>query len=133
MIYRIGFGVNLAYYNTQADWNYPYQNADRTKGIDEVTLKHTSFSIIVRGNFHYFPSNERLDVYSGIGVGYRSGSYQWSESANGKYPIDNLKNRTPLAVDVTSGIRYFITPQIGAYLELGLAKSFAQAGFTVKF
>ncbi|MBL7812143.1 MAG: hypothetical protein JNL57_07950 [Bacteroidetes bacterium] len=108
-------------------------------------LKYRSWSALLRYNFHVL-SEQNLDLYAGIGAGYRSNSFSVSSNDPDKnwwdFPVKVLGvNRIipkslslpTVGLDFTMGVRYHILPPIALYAEAGLAKSMLQAGATIRF
>ena len=77
----------------------------------------------------------KFDPYLGLGVGYRNSSYKYSSTDPNwdESTFTGFKNPFNFGGDLTFGTRYFFTDNIGAYVELGIAKSILQLGLTAKF
>ena len=90
--------------------------------------KFTDIIVMVRGAFHY-PVTAQFDAYAGVGVGVRRAGY--SSNYTGPYAPDYS------ATSATSGLfvggRYFFTPGIGAFAELGYDQTYLKAGLAAKF
>lgn len=134
---NIGLGLNVAYAGN--DWSYKYDYSDVDANGNAVTRqyvatqKRTTYSILARFNYH-FGSNDRLDPYLGLGLGYRNANWTYSTTdPSGSESGVDLPNLVPLGFELTFGARYFFTDNIGAYMEVGAAKSILQAGLSVKF
>lgn len=123
---HIGLGLNVAYATNE--WTYDYR-------YDTTTYKgrthRNTYSILARFNYH-IGADEKFDPYVGFGLGYRDA--KWTVEDQG--PQDSgveLKSLLPFGMDMTFGFRYFFTPNIGLYAEVGAAKSVVQGGLSVKF
>ena len=85
-----------------------------------------------RGSYHLGEvlkiNNDKLDVYAGLGLGYRS--FSWKDGYNGfGYDYGN-----GLSFNYFIGGRYYFTDKIGGLLELGYSGvSNARVGVTLKF
>jgi hypothetical protein len=127
----VGIGFNWAYAN--ADINYTVADGNY---IDKHTVSFATMSFLGRVNFHFLPDNEKIDLYGGLGMGYRSGGWAYkSVSTNPNYVPSNGTTPTivPIGFEITLGGRYYFTPNIGMYAEIGLAKSPFQIGLCAKF
>ncbi|QKG51390.1 hypothetical protein [Hymenobacter sp. BRD67] len=84
--------------------------------------------LLARGAFHY-PVSEKLDGYAGLGLGlrYLHTSYDGSLSGSGS---DGSGYGT---MGVFVGGRYFFTPAIGAFAELGYDQSYLKVGLAARF
>lgn len=114
---KLGIGFNLNYLRIQR-----YHNNILHENIVKV-------STIVRLNYHYY-NTSKLDLYNGIGFGYR-----FMASSNTNTNRNNLifgYDDFPYGFELTLGTRYYFTKSFGFFIELGIAKSIVQAGFTFK-
>lgn len=130
---KVGFGINIAY--VQATANYLYKDQYITSGaaLLEEKLDWKSYSILARINWH-FGNNEKVDPYIGIGMGYRDA--KWTGSNNdpqSEFSSTTVENPFNLGFESTLGARFMFSPNVGAYVEVGLAKAVAQFGLTAKF
>jgi len=119
---RISLGVSANYDHDNVKTTFFYTNG----------IFHSSFlSILGRMNIH-FVKKKKLDVYFGIGVGYRKNNFPIDNTVwySAVYPIPQ---DIPLGLEATIGMRYFFMKNIGIYSEVGASKSIIQAGLTIKF
>jgi len=129
---NIGLGVNFAYGTNQ--WSYRYSSVDAVGNPTTYTetTDRTHFSVLARINFH-FGNEEKFDPYVGLGMGYRDATW----STNSQDPLGGsgvvFRGLVPLGLEMTIGARYFFSPNIGLYAEVGAAKSVVQGGLIVKF
>lgn len=106
--------------------------ADYASGNYGAGLGFTAFYIGARGAYHLGEilkiNSDKVDVYGGLGLGYRS--FSWKDGYNGVgYSYGN-----GLDFNYFIGGRYFFSDNIGAVLELGYSGvSNARAGLTFKF
>ena len=123
---HVGLGLNVAYATNE--WSYRYTH-DTT--MYKGRTSRSTYSILARFNYH-IGTNDAFDPYVGFGLGYRDA--KWTIDDDG--PVDSgvtLKSVVPFGMEFTFGFRYFFTPNIGLYAEVGAAKSVAQGGLSVKF
>ena len=92
----------------------------------------TAFYIGARGSYHLGEllkvNSDKVDLYAGLGLGYRS--FSWKDGYNGVgYSYGN-----GLDFNYFIGGRYFFSESFGAVVELGYSGvSNARAGLTFKF
>lgn len=124
---RIGFGLSvnhvgagISYTDVSNNNNYNYN------------LKWSSTKINARMNIH-FSKSEKLDAYWGFGLGYGFGQSKWtSTDPNADFGSQGLRNIFPFGFETTLGARYYLTPKLGLYAEVGPAKSLIQGGLCFK-
>jgi opacity protein-like surface antigen len=129
---NLGLGVNVAYATNE--WNYKYTGSDANGNpatYTETTTRST-YSILARLNYH-IGSNDKFDPYLGLGLGYRDATWKYDSTAPEGTSGVELKGLMPLGMELTMGLRYFFTDNIGLYAEFGAAKSVLQGGLSVKF
>jgi len=133
---RIGFGINLAYMKNNINYNETNTNNMGQDYQYNADLSCTTFSVIVRFNYH-FMDHDKIDPYIGLGVGYRS--VKWNYSDNDPLDINNQNEAnvalstlpsSPFGGDLTFGVRFLPHPNIGIYMEAGIAKGVIQGGLT---
>lgn len=132
---KVGFGVNVAYMSNAI--SYTETNTDSSPYAYDAKLKCTTFSILARVNYH-LGNSEKIDPYIGIGVGYRN--VNWTYTDTDKNSNNNATNagfdafpKFPLGADLTFGLRYLFTTNIGLYTEVGMSKGVIQGGLQFKF
>jgi hypothetical protein len=94
--------------------------------------RYTATYFGARGSYHFnrlFRLNSsKVDLYAGLGLGYRS--FRWNDSNYG-YGYDY---RSGLFFNYFVGGKYYFTDKIGAFAEFGYTGlSSARVGLTVKF
>lgn len=135
---HIGLGLNVAYLSTSFNYNETYSD-----GTDQTTYKwkldRSTYSVLARMNVH-FGDHDKLDPYWGFGIGYRGVNWKNSYSVVSTDSSSNISPQAysapvgfPIGFETTFGIRYLFHPNLGAFAEVGFAKSFAQVGITGKF
>ena len=115
---KVGFGLNVAY----ADAGIEYDN-----GAERASLKWWDTSLNARVNRH-FGSHDKFDPYIGVGMGYKFGKWKVEGDDN----AEERKALIPLGFETTFGARYMITPNIGIFSEVGIAKGIIQGGLNFK-
>ena len=79
-----------------------------------------------RGAFHY-QFVDKLDTYAGLLLGYRHARVNWKSDI-----INGSVGASEIALGGYLGARYFFTPKIGAFAELGYSIAYANVGVTFK-
>ncbi len=127
---RVGLGVNVAYVGATVSYlDKSYVVDSTTMTFYKQTINWSSYSILARFNFH-FANYERFDPYWGFGVGYRGATRKVTDN-DPNYNRDVSSNTWfPLGLEVTVGARYYFTPAVGAYMEVGIAKAIIQFGIS---
>jgi len=132
---KIGYGLSFAYMSNAI--SYTETNTDSVPYTYSAKLKCTTFNILARVNYH-LGDNEHLDPYIGLGVGYRAVKWSYTDTdpknnSNADEIGFNALPKFPLGADLTFGLRYLFTPNIGIYTEVGLSKAVIQGGLQFKF
>ena len=92
---------------------------------------YNNLSIGLRPTFH-FMKREKLDMNLGVGVGYSFINIKSVDISPNSTPF-KLNINIPAYFSLTYGVRYYFTPSVGAYLEVGYDKSsMAQGGLVFK-
>jgi hypothetical protein len=119
---NFSFGINAFYNYTDASWldDGRDENMMWTKVRYGVRVNELSFNFKL--NYHYLV-RKRLDMYAGLGAGY--GSIKAETYAETPYPAFFLRHSfpDPLSFEATTGIRYFLHPNLGLFSELGVGRS----------
>ena len=100
----------------------------------EYGYRWGTLSITGRAAYHFDFSNDKLDVYTGAGVGFMSWSYRGT-STDPDFNADVYNNyaSVPLAYQVFAGVRYYFTDNFGAYAEAGAGITLLNFGVNLKF
>ena len=130
---NIGVGLNFA----KNGFDVGYQLPDTFQSISgklpvEVSVNYRSWSIMPRVNFHMTPE-KAIDVYAGIGLGYRHNAVKFDDNdpnRNWDIPLGFVPS---VGADFTVGARGYIVPNFGFYAEMGLAKAIVQGGVVLAF
>lgn len=130
-----GLGINFFATSIGISQTYTYETIDGNGNSttntykDEITYKVNAVS--VRFNRHWEVTDD-FDVYFGFGGGPKWGKFE-SKSTNPDYISTEFNAPIPFAMELTMGARYYFTQNIGLYTEIGMARSFMQAGLSIKF
>ena len=120
---KIGIGISLNYVSTEVRWD----DGTYREGFD-----YSALAANVRINFHFL-DHEKVDFYYGLGMGYNHVSTSYFYTGNNTQEENFPINLLPVGIETTIGLRYMFSPSVGAYLEMGWAKSLMQAGIVSKF
>ena len=105
-----------------------YQGASYDLGGGDK-WKYTDLIVTLRGAFHY-PVTPQFDAYGGLGLGVRHAGASYE--GNGYSGISS-SSTNEFASGLFVGGRYFFTPSIGAFAELGYDQTFLKIGLSAKF
>jgi opacity protein-like surface antigen len=128
---KFGIGLSVNYFNLDGSYDITYQNTSGATVNGREGLKYSTLSFLARGNYYWF-NEDKVAVYSGIGLGYRLGDWSYYSDAPMNTNTHSLGN-FPFGMEVVGGVKALITPNIGAYAEVGMAKSIAQVGLLFSF
>lgn len=133
---RIGFGFNVAYMKNNINYNDINQNSMGQDYTYNADLSCVTFSVIARFNYH-FMDHDKIDPYIGLGIGYRN--VKWAYSDNDQFGNTNSNEAnialstlpsSPFGGEMTFGMRFLPHPNIGLYVEAGIAKGVIQGGLS---
>ena len=125
---KFGLGLNVSYLTSTAD----FTSTDfSTNEVFNNSINRTGYNIMLRFNWH-FGDHDMIDPYFGLAGGYRSNNWSsdFEDQSLGELDINTL---IPVGIEATFGTRFLFTDNIGAYVEIGLARAFFQFGVTGKF
>ncbi|MGI4866934.1 MAG: hypothetical protein ACRYFZ_23650 [Janthinobacterium lividum] len=105
-----------------------YQGASYDLGGGDK-WKYTDLIVTLRGAFHY-PVTPQFDAYGGVGLGVRHAGASYEGSGYGGV---SSSSSNEFASGLFVGGRYFFTPSIGAFAELGYDQTFLKIGLSAKF
>jgi hypothetical protein len=92
-----------------------------------------STSIIGRANYTIPFAEDKAGFMVGGGLGYRAARLSYTDD-NPKTPVDGgFSFPLPITFELTFGLRYYFTQNIGLYTEFGLTRSILQGGITARF
>ncbi|MBC7408723.1 MAG: hypothetical protein H7339_10075 [Arcicella sp.] len=139
---NLGIGIN-SYYSTGLPLGASFEvgitdaisvggQVDYASGNYGTGLGFTSLYVGARGSYHFNEllnvTNDKLDIYGGLGLGYRS--FSWTDSYNGSgYSYGN-----GLAINLFAGGKYYFSDKVAGFVELGsTGLSNARIGIAFKF
>jgi hypothetical protein len=125
---KFGLGLNVSYLTSTAE----FTSTDfYTNEVFNNSINRTGYNIMMRFNWH-FGDHDMIDPYFGLAGGYRSNN--WSSDLEDQALGEiNLSTLYPVGIEATFGTRFLFTDNVGAYVEIGLARAFFQFGVTGKF
>jgi hypothetical protein len=123
-------GVNVNYTNTSGTFSL---DSSSVVGKYSGTLGLRSTSIIGRVNYTFPFAEDRGGFMLGGGIGYRGFRVSYADT-DPRTPVDGgFSFPIPFTGELTFGVRYYITENIGLYTEFGLTRSIIQGGITARF
>lgn len=131
---KIGLGFTANYLGTGLSYNITGYNDQLNLVTYTESLKYNSFSLNLRFNYHIF-TNDMIDYYVGMGPGYSYKSIKYASTDPDWVEGEGLLTLSllPVSFEVTTGLRVYFTPQIGAFTEVGISKGYIQGGLVAKF
>jgi opacity protein-like surface antigen len=125
---KFGLGLNVSYLTSTAE----FTSTDfYTNEVFNNSINRTGYNIMMRFNWH-FGDHDMIDPYFGLAGGYRSNNWS-SDLEDQGLPEINLSTVFHVGIEATFGTRFLFTDNVGAYVEIGLARAFFQFGVTGKF
>ena len=144
---NVGIGVN-SYYSSGIPFGASYEigiTDDISVGanIDYLSSSYSAygssenfsaFYIGGRGSYHFNKllriEGDKLDLYAGAALGYRS--FSWSDNKT-PYGLDNSYGSS-IYIGAFIGGKYYFSDKIGAFVELGeIGSTNARVGIAFKF
>lgn len=123
-------GLNVNFSNTTATFTL---DSLAYIGKYSGTFGLRSTSAIVRANYTFPFAEDRGGFMLGLGVGYRDLRLSYSDD-DPRTPVDGgFSIPFPLTGELTMGLRYYFTENVGGYIETGITRSVLQGGITVRF
>ncbi|MDR1356585.1 MAG: hypothetical protein LBJ58_02820 [Tannerellaceae bacterium] len=110
----IGVGGYLAYYG-------------HSENLYGGKFSYSDVVIGARGSFHY-QFVDKLDTYAGLMLGYDIASAKWSGSG-----AETAADGSGLSLSILAGARYYFTPSVAAYGEIGYGLAYLSVGVALKF
>ncbi len=129
---HFGFGVSVNYSSVSfTRLDSAYNPSYYQLPINMSFYKSTFFSLNARLNYHFFPE-KIIDPYIGIGLGFKQIKIKYQSvnnyNTNGTGYVEN--QGLPFGFELTTGLRFFVTKRIGAYIECGISRSLVQGGLS---
>lgn len=131
---QLGIGVVFAY--ASANVSYTDKNYLVTSSpvvYYEEQIDWSTYSVLLRLNWHFNSMGDRIDPYLGFGAGYRGANWKYSDNDPNYDNNVSMKGFMPLGMEFTAGLRFMVTDFLGIYTEVGFAKAVAQVGIVTKF
>lgn len=123
-------GLNLNYSKTSATFTI---DSAGIAGKYTGTLGLRSTSAILRANYTIPFAEDRAGFMIGGGLGYRGFRATYSDNKP-ETPVDGgISLPVPVTFELTMGLRYYFTENIGLYVETGITRSLLQGGITARF
>jgi hypothetical protein len=92
-----------------------------------------STSIIARANYTIPFAEDKAGFMIGGGIGYRGARLSYTDD-NPQTPVDGgFSLPLPVTFELTFGVRYYFTQNIGLYVESGITRAIVQGGITARF
>jgi opacity protein-like surface antigen len=123
-------GLNVNYTNLTGTFTL---DSSSVVGKYSGTVGLRSTSIIGRINYTIPFAEDRAGFMIGGGIGYRGFRTSYTDT-DPRTPVDgSFSILFPLTGELTFGLRYYLTENIGLYTEFGLTRSILQGGITARF
>lgn len=102
--------------------------ASRTYGSIDGKSHYTNWMIAARGTYHFI-FHDKFDPYAALSLGYWGYSWKWKGNGQISDPTGTYGGFGPGFV---AGARYFFTPNIAIYAEIGYLLNILNFGVTFK-
>lgn len=102
-----------------------------------ASLNVLAYSGLFRIN-SYFLNEEKVQIYGGLGAGYRARISTYQNNKPGSVSSDEIESLLskitfPVGFEATMGVRGRFSDGFGGFVELGLSKSVIQGGLYLLF
>ena len=118
--YPISYGAIIGLSKSEYDLSY-YDS-------DDYKWTYTYFLIGARAAYHLKTKSDKIDPYGGLMLGYNIVSVK--EPSN--YPVGYSAKSSYLMYGFYGGARYFISPKMAIYAELGYGFGYLNLGLSFK-
>jgi len=115
---KISVGGIVGYASSTDDFGFGY------------SWKYTYIVIGARGAYHFLEDNKNLDAYAGIILGYNIVSASWNGTI--AQPTYYSASASYMLFGAFVGGRYYFTPKLGAFAELGYGAGIFTVGLSYK-
>ena len=123
-------GLNLNYYSASSTFSL---DSVKYAGQYSGTFKLSSTSFILRANYTIPFADDRAGFMIGGGLGYRNFKPSYSDN-NAQTPLDGgISIPIPFTGELTLGLHYYLTENVGIYIESGVTRSFISSGSNSSF
>lgn len=134
---NFSLGLSFGYVEAKGSWEgdelvYIYQWGPDVPDPNPGSFSLNSTSIVGRFNWSMVKT-ERVEVHLGAGAGYRIDNYSENVINSEEFGVNENEVGPPISVEAGFGMRFYFTPSFGMYSEIGIAKSFLQAGLVFGF
>ncbi len=126
----IGVGINFATITNKASFTFSDTLNNQPQNFT-ATLRRPNTSFLAHVNYHFVRSS-KFDVYAGMGLGLRLGSFKFSSDYKYFNRKFSIPYSYPVGFEITVGARYYPIPNLGIYSEFGAAKGIIQFGIVGK-
>jgi outer membrane protein W len=110
---KIGLGLDIGISSSFVSW----KEEDFSNDLVSYDYSTRKIGALVCFNYHFL-DNDKFDLFSTVGVGYSSRSFNFSSTDSYYEPI-TVSSIIPVGFKGGLGMRYFFTDNIGANLQLG--------------
>ncbi len=142
---RLGIGVNGSSLAFGAGYEYGVTKEISVGGLVDYYQysydafagyggKYTYIVFGAQGNYHFGPTlkwDSKLDPFAGIVLGYESISWKWDNNAYNGYGWS--ASSSGVVFGGQAGIRYFLSPTLALYGQVGFGITYLKAGVDFKF
>jgi opacity protein-like surface antigen len=123
-------GLNINYSKTSGTFTLDSLNVI---GKYSGTLGLSSTSAILRANYTIPFAEDKAGFMIGVGMGYRGFRSSYSDNKP-ETPLDGgISIPIPFTGELTLGLKYYFTENMGVYVETGITRSLFQGGITARF
>ena len=124
---NFSIGVAGAYQNVSGEFTNEYFDENLNLQNEVATTKVSRLNIALRPLFHY-GNGDKLDLYSGLRVGYLIRNVKTETKDEALNVLDDLDgNRFALGL-VPFGMRYFFTDNLGVNMDIQVGTPYVVSG-----
>lgn len=103
-----------------------YSSSSQDFGWGEYSYSY--IMIGARGEYHFLENSENIDAYAGVTLGYDIVSSSWKDKTGFGFNSSASSSGSYALFGAHVGAKYYLTPQLSLFGELGYGVSYLSAG-----
>ena len=128
---KIGIGLTIGYETIKNSWTAQGYDMNFNPVNYNYGWNFSLLSVMIHGNYHFYQT-DKFDVYAGASLGYANFSTKFTTNDPNYGPSPTISIPIAVGYGINIGAKYYFTPNIAVYGEVGYELSYANLGLTFK-